>query len=346
MDVSKRKLYIAEGNKTRVVVPNVLTGLALEKAFLALKEKRVLGRVVEDDVRAVFVKRARPDSPSAEPRRLLCSVPQPGEVLKMLWDISYRLHASGYVLIDAQRPEPGFGDHDLVLDVRPEPGARPQVGVLSCELKVRGEPANRALMRSDCSRLFQAACDRSPDWLGQLVVVAEVAADGCFLRSRAEYLPRGRRDEPVNLWGWPGRACQACPLAPVPMRNALAPASRPLAHASEPRRAPSVPAALPARAAKKPWSEVREELQKYEAPWSDEKVARLAQYLGKVHPSKDTHADRVIKENRRAPFSWRKGVHYDRAVSKPGGRVRQGGAKQPYAMASVVELARSLRSLA
>ena len=76
---------------------------------------------------------------------------------------------------------------------------------------------------------------------------------------------------------------------------------------------------------------VKEELTKYDAAWTDEKVARLSEYVQKAPVSKNnTHSDRIIAANRRAPLSWRKGVHYDLATTKARGRVRQGGAKAPY----------------
>ena len=91
------------------------------------------------------------------------------------------------------------------------------------------------------------------------------------------------------------------------------------------------PAPPPSQPVKLAWSVVQAGLTLYDAPWTDEKTVRFADYFKKAQKQgMTTHASRIVKENRRAPLSWRKGVHYDQAATKVMGRVKQGGAKQPF----------------
>ena len=51
--------------------------------------------------------------------------------------------------------------------------------------------------------------------------------------------------------------------------------------------------------------------------------------MGPRYKTQVTNCSRVVKANRGAQLSWRKGVHYDYATKKEEGRVAQGGGAPP-----------------
>lgn len=237
-------------------------------------------------------------------------------ILDAVGDILPRLHAAGYAIVGVIVPQNGYKSaHDLVLEYRQVDGKCN--GQYSCELKLRTYPAKRELMRSDCAGLFQTACRESTKWLGQFVVVAEISSDGRFLRSRAELLIRDRRrSEAKNVWGWGGRPC----VPPQRISEPVAPVLAPM------RAAPSGP--------KRPWQTVWAELTKYDASWADERVVLLKDFfqkLGGRFKGKVKNCDRVVSSNRQdSRLQWRMRVHYGQANTRAEGRVKQGGAGQPY----------------
>ena len=311
MDPDENKYFMPD--KRRLTAVRV-AGLALEKAFgwvhkiglFALQLAHVAS-VQVNEVAAQHVD-ARKSSESFAVKAV-----HQQAVLDAVGDILPRLHTAGYALAGVTVPQKGHKSaHDLVLEHR-RVGVKCE-GQYSCELKMRTAPAKRDLMRADCSGLFQTACRESTKWLGQLVVVAEISPEGCFLRSRAELLLRNRpRSEAMNLWGWPGgRAAMCAAPAPVPLRVQLA---------------------LPP-ASKRPWQTVWADLKKWDASWSDERVVLLKEFflnLGDSFKGKGKNCDRIVASNRRdARLQWRVGVHYAQAQTRAEGRVKQGGAVKPY----------------
>ena len=232
-------------------------------------------------------------------------------------DVADRLHDAGYAIIGVVVPERrSLSAHDLVLDYRRKPRAK---GKYSCDLKLRTEPSSRDAMRRDSAGVFAIACQNDPRWLGQIIIVAEVSKGGHFLRSRAELLMRGRRDVPVNLWGWPGRTAQAPPLPIRVLPVAPSPAPVP------PPRSLRSPTPM-----MRPWADVWLLLEKYDAEWTGEQVVKLKDFYVEVGlRHKATHASRTIKENKDPPLKWCEGVHYGRAFQRKQGRNAQGGGLRP-----------------
>ena len=249
-------------------------------------------------------------------------------IMDGIQDALPRLHHAGYARVGVLVPQRGhLAKHGTVFEHRKV--GEPCRCQYSCEWKLRSCPAHRREMRKDCAGLFQAACNESTQWLGQIIVCIEITSDGNFLQTRAELLVRGRsRDEPINLWGWQGAPCLAPPRPNLPVARVHATAA-PKAAA----RPPPVPA--PMRAApppKRPFATVWSNLRKYNASWTTDRVVLLKQFFVQMGPrfrGNVTNCSRVVKENRNAPLSWRVACHYHHAFTAAEGRVGQGGAVPP-----------------
>jgi hypothetical protein len=256
------------------------------------------------------VKKVSLGRPENSARTVICTVAEVHQkaLLAATDDVAARLQDAGYAIIGAVVPEPGsLSAHDLVLDYRKPPRSK---GKYACDLKLRTEPAMRNAMRTDSAAVFATACRNDKRWLGQVIIVAEVSKDGEFLRSKAELLMRGRRGEPVNLWGWGGRPA----LAPPPPRRV------------PPPPAPVMPPPTPAPTLV-PWAVVSAALDTYDAFWTSEDVAKLKDfYLEAGLKHKAPHASRTIKEN---PMRWIENVHYGHAITRSQGRNKQGGGVHP-----------------
>ena len=275
MDPDEHVFYMRDGRR---LTSMRVAGLALELAFSWVRSGLGVFGVGLPHVANVLVEDVAPNRPDARKCSRTFSVKDVHQqaILAALADILMRLHHAGYALVAALVPQRGHNaKHDLVLEHR----VVGQVcrGQHTCEIKMRTYPSNRELMRSDCAGLFQAACHEgcrdSDRWLGQLVVVAELASDGTFMQTRAELLVRGRsRNVPMNVWGYEGRPCVAPPrVAPKaaprpPAAAAKAAARRPVA-----MRAPALP--------KIPWATVWAQLTKYNAAWTTERVALLKGFI-------------------------------------------------------------------
>ena len=323
MDPSQRDLFMPDERRLTQIRA---AGFALEASFVCVHTLGLYALTLAV-VATVEIERVALGHPGNPKRTITCSVTATHQqaVLDATADIVPRLHQAGYAIVGVKVPQRhSASQHDLVLEFR-RPGST-CAGQYSAELKLRTAPANRALMRSDCSKLFTAACKDSAKWLGQLIIVAEVSKEGRFLRSRAELLVRGRpRTEALNVWGWDGRPCTGPPL--------LA-ATRPTQAQHLARHPRPQPGKLrrPRRAvAPRAWSEVWTPLEKYDASWTDEKVVLLKAFVEKAGLAHlVTHASRIIKENRSSPLRWRLNVDYGKALDKEHGRVEQGGAAAPW----------------
>ena len=202
VDPSTRVLFMPDGRR---LTAQRTAGFALEQAFKIARSGGLwsLNAAPIATVEVTRVALGRPESPK---RPCLCCVTEIHQeaIAKATQDICGRLHAAGYAIVACIVPQRGAQAHDLVLEFRGSDGGICR-GQYSGELKLRTAPANREAMRKDCHGIFIAACRESMKWLGQIIIAAEISAEGNFLRSRAEILLRDRpRTQPLNLWGWGG----------------------------------------------------------------------------------------------------------------------------------------------
>jgi hypothetical protein len=260
------------------------------------------------DVKRVSFK--RPEAAKHTTRLAVAPVHQQA-LLDAVEDIVPKLQEVGYAVTKAVVPQPGHGaDHDLVLEYR-KVGHRCQ-GVFSGELKLRTTPSDREKMRSDCSKLFRVACGKSKDWLGQLIIVAEVTSQGAFLLSKAELIMRDRpRSEALNLWGYAGRPCLAPPRVVLPVAKVLP-------RAALPARMPPPPP--PVAASLATWASVWPGLPKRTAWWTTEDVVQLKTFLFNVGLTRlSTHASKVITQNKFNALQWVETHEYGRGANPQGG---------------------------
>lgn len=308
----------------RRLTPERVAGFALEAA-LACVVAYGLYDLKPSMWSSVEVKSVAPKRPDATRRtqRFLVGATHQQMVLDAVNDFLPRLQELGYAIVNAIVPQAGHpACHDLVLELR-KVGQR-CLGQFSCEVKVRTFPSNRLAMRSDCAGLFLAATRKSQRWLGQLVVVAEMTAAGCYMQSKAELILRDRpRAEALSLWGYPGARVSAPPSGRPQGR--VAPKAVPKATVAAPTTAPQRPT-LPS------WNVAWGAVTKYSASFTDEEVAKLKDFVvacGPLMRRRVPHASRIVAENKDAPLRWVEDVHWGRGVTRGQGRSRQGGGAPP-----------------
>jgi hypothetical protein len=197
IDPDAQQMYCTKGRR---LTPMRVAGLAFENAMRAVYLNGIwtLREELVSTVDFNSVSRHAPDGPRGTVTFLVAE-PHRRALLSAAEDVAVKLQEYGYAMVGAVVDEPGCAQHDLVLDFRKQPRA---AGKFSCELKFLTAPADLQWVRERSAPLFLQACERSSDWVGQVIVVVEVTRSGDFLRSRAELLLKGSRDAPHRIWGW------------------------------------------------------------------------------------------------------------------------------------------------
>ena len=157
-----------------------VAGFALGEAF-KLSHAGRLWALGLNPISTVEIQRVASGRPETPKRSMTCVVADVHQrtVAKAAEDVCARLHAAGYAIVGCVVPQRGATQHDLVLERRSSDDGRCR-GQYSGELKLRTAPANRPATRKDCHGLFTVACRESTTWLGQVIIVVEISAEGDF----------------------------------------------------------------------------------------------------------------------------------------------------------------------